>query len=443
MSSTLRRPEACRTGDGGSDSTEVADALFVLNLHTLMGNLGARPAWSPADLALWHRAEKTMPPGSRANGSGPNPAAVNPPLYYAIMAIPYRLFVWLPLLKRVFVLRLFNALCFLATIALTWLVAGEVFGRVRWKQTLAAGVVALEPQLAFMSVVINPDSLLVTLTTAFLLMALRLVIRGPSAGRLLAASALAAAAVLTHGRGLVTLPVLCVAVLASWARHRPSLRQAAGQTALAATPVGIALLLYLAFVSAAGAGAVYGGEVTAINSGSFNLGQFLSSIYQFYFPRLPSLTPRIGPAYGYRQVFINTFYGTFGWLEVTFKQGVYDMLQVASALGVVAFYTACVVRWRALRRSWPAVTVLLSLLVTLLLMLHYVSYRELLGNGGTDPVIVGRYLLPMISLFGLAIAFTAGSLPKRAGPFLGAVILSIGTLLAVGGIGITAARFYG
>ena len=86
---------------------------------------------------------------------------------------------------------------------------------------------------------------------------------------------------------------------------------------------------------------------------------------------------------------------------------------------------------------------MLSLLVTLLLMLHYVSYRALLSNGGTDPLIVGRYLLPMVSLFGLAIAFTVGSLPKRAGPFLGAVILSIGTLLAVGGIGITAARFYG
>ena len=99
------------------------------------------------------------------------------------MAIPYRVFVWLPLLKRLFVLRLFNALCFLATIALTWLWPGEVFGRVRWKQTLAAGVVALEPQLAFMSVGDQPDSLLIALTTAFLLMALRLVIRGPSAGR--------------------------------------------------------------------------------------------------------------------------------------------------------------------------------------------------------------------------------------------------------------------
>ena len=101
-------------------------------------------------------------------------------------------------------------------------------------------------------------------------------------------------------------------------------------------------------------------------------------------------------------MFVNTFFGTFGWLEVTFKPRIYDMLQVLSGLGLLAFYTACIARWRALRRSWPAVAVMLSMLLTLLLMLHYVSYRALLTDGGTDPVIVGRYLcFRSYSLFGL------------------------------------------
>jgi hypothetical protein len=141
-------------------------------------------------------------------------------------------------------------------------------------------------------------------------------------------------------------------------------------------------------------------------------------------------------------VFIDTFYGTFGWLEVAFRPRVYDLLQVFSALGLVGFYTACVVRWRALMRSWPGVVVMLSLLLTLVVFLHYVSYRALIGDQGMDPLITGRYLLPMVSLFGLAIAFTVGSLPRRAGPLVGAVVLSAGVILALGGIGITAARFY-
>ncbi len=98
---------------------------------------------------------------------------------------------------------------------------------------------------------------------------------------------LGAAAALTHGRGLVTVPALW------WRRSprgpdtaRPCARQL-GKAASAATPPVSRSSLYLAFVSAAGAGAVYAGEVTPLNSGAFNLRQFLSSVYQFYFPGCP------------------------------------------------------------------------------------------------------------------------------------------------------------
>jgi hypothetical protein len=382
------------------------------------------------------------PKGSRANGIGANAIAKNPPLYYAVMAIPYRLFVWLPLLKRIFVLRLFNALCYLATIALMWLIAAEIFGPVMWKRTLAAGVVALEPQLAFMSAVINADNLLIALTTAFMLAAIRMVRRGPSMRRVLSASVLCAAAFLTHGRGLVTVPVLAVGLCVAWIAHRPAGRESLRRAAAAVGTLAFAAIAYLAVGRSPGGGGAYGGQVSGLNTSAFNLRQFLSSIYQFYFPRLSSLKPRLGPEYGYRQVFIDTFYGTFGSLEVVFKPRVYDALQVFSALGLVGLYTACVTRARRLLRDWPVVLLLASLLVTQLFFLHYVSYQGLLSNNGADPLIVGRYLLPMISLFGLAIAFTVGSLPRRLGQPLAAVILAAAVLLSLAGIGITAARFY-
>ncbi len=407
----------------GGASTEESEALRWLNLRPLAGNLSARPAWSSADLKIWHEIEHSMRRGSRANGAGENPLAKNPPLYYAAMAIPYRMFVWLPLLKRLFVLRLLSALSYLATIALAWVIAGEVFGPMRWKQT---------------------DSLLIALTTAFLLAALRAVKYGPSMARVLTASGLAGAAVLTHGRGLVTLPVLAVVLLVSWIKYRPAIRETIVKGSAVVGTVGAAFLAYLLLGRASGGSrTLYGGQVGELNSGaSFNLRQFLSSVYQFYFPRLQSLRPRIGPEYGYRQVFINTFFGTFGSLEVMFKQRLYDALQVLSAVGLVGFYTAVITRWRRLWASWPIVVVMLALLLTTLVFLHYVSYRALLGNGGSDPLIVGRYLLPMVSLFGLAVVFTVGSLPRRLGPLVGAVILSIGILLSLTGVGITMARFY-
>jgi hypothetical protein len=430
------------TTGGTPNSSEEQSALNTLNLQSLIGDLGGRPAWTSADLSLWQRTLDSLPAGSRTNGDGPNPLAKNPPLYYALMSVPYRLFLWLPLLKRLFVMRLFNALCFLATILFTWLLAGEVF-TVRWKQTLAAAVVALQPQLAFMSAVINADNLLIALVTAFMYAAVRLVKRGPSTAMVLSASGLAAAAVLTHGRGLVTLPVLAVALLATWLIHRPAPRDALRRGALAAGTVGGAFLAYLLFGRAGGSSSLYGGQVGQLSgSSSFNVKQFLSSIYQFYFPRLTTLQARIGPEYGYRQVFIDTFYGTFGSLEVNLRPRVYDALQVFSAVGLVGLYTALVARRRVLLRALPVVGVLLALLVTNLAFLHFVSYQALLGNGGSDPLIVGRYLLPMVCLFGLAIAFTVGSLPRRAGPILGAVVIAAGVLLSLTGIGMTVGRFY-
>lgn len=424
------------------NSSEEQSALSTLNLRPLIGDLGARPAWSAADLRLWHQAERALPHGSRTDGEGPNAIAKNPPLYYAAMAIPYRMLVWLPLLKRLFLLRLFNALFYLTTVALVWLIAGEIFGRVRWKQTLAAGVVALQPQLAFMSAVINADTLLITLTTAVLFASVRLVTCGPSLGRTLVAGGLTVATMLTHGRGLVTVPVLATALAVGAIRHRIAIGEALRRAAVAATTVAAGFLAYVAFGKSGSAG-IYGGQVSELNTGkSFNLRQFISSIYQFYFPRLPSLRPRIGPEYGYRQVYINTFYGTFGSLEVELKQAIYDVLQVLSGVGLVGLYTAVVARWRRVLASWHVVLVMLSLLVTTVFFLHYVSYRALLGNGGSDPLIVGRYLLPMVALFGLAIAFTAGALPRRLGPLLGAVILAGGVLLSLTAIAITTARFY-
>jgi len=441
LAETGTAPNAA-TGES-PNSTEVHDALLWLNLQPLTGNLSAKPAWSTADLKLWRQAVAAEPKGSRANGSGANAIAKNPPLYYALMAIPYRVFVWLPLLKRIFILRLFNALCYLATIALMWLIAGEIFGPVRWKQTLAAGVVALEPQLAYMSAVINADNLLIALTTAFMLAAIRLVRHGPSMRRVLTAAVLCAAAFLTHGRGLVTVPVFAVGLCVAWIVHRPGRRESLQRASAALGTLVFAALAYLTFGRSPGGGGAYGGQVSGLNStSSFNIRQFLSSIYQFYFPKLSSLQPRLGPEYGYRQVFIDTFYGTFGSLEVVFRARLYDTLQVFSALGLVGLYTACVVRFRRLLRDWPLVLLMLTLLITQLAFLHYVSYQALLSNKGADPLIVGRYLLPMISLFGLAIAFTVGSLPRRLGQPLAAVILSAGILLSLAGIGITAARFY-
>jgi hypothetical protein len=451
LAETGHLPSANGTGDEALEvapgSTEQQEAMNTLLLRPLITNHRVRPAWSSADLSLWHRVENSLPKGSRSHGAQSNPLAKNPPLYYAVMTIPYRAFVWLPLLKRVVVLRLFNMLFYLATIVLMWLIAAEVFGQVRWKQALTTGVVALMPQLSFMSAVINPDNLLIALSTGFLLAALRLVKRGPSPGRVLAPGVLGAAAVLTHGRGLVTLPVLLVALVVTWIKYRPSARHALSLGAAGIAPIVIAFATYGLFGKATGSHSLYGGQVSELNTNAsptagFKVGQFVSTVWNFYFEKFVSLPEKIGPKWGYRQVDIEGFYGGFGSGNVSFPGRVVTALQALTALGLLGLCAAAVACRRQLRRAWPVVVIFLSLLLTTIVFLHYVNYRAVLSRG-TGHLYVGRYMLEMIALFGLAITFTVGALPRRVAALLGSALLGSGALLCITGITVSMFRFYG
>jgi predicted acyltransferase len=102
------------------------------------------------------------------------------------------------------------------------------------------------------------------------------------------------------------------------------------------------------------------------------------------------------------------------------------------------------VRVRAARDRRAAVTVLLVLLIgagAYMLGMHVAAYRSL-ASGSLDPVITGRYLLPLISLYGLALALAVGWLPRRAGAVAGAVALAGLCVLQMGAMGILVERFY-
>ena len=164
-------------------------------------------------------------------------------------------------------------------------------------------------------------------------------------------------------------------------------------------------------------------------------------MWRFYLPALPGMGDRLGPSFGFRQMWIETFYGTFGSLDVRFPSRVYTLLQYGTVLLIGATGAALVARRRQLRREWTVVAALAAIALSLIALVHLVSYLALIDTG--DTLIVGRYGLPLISLVALAIAFVATSLPRRLGPLLAAGVLALGVLLQLGGLGLTVVRFYG
>jgi 4-amino-4-deoxy-L-arabinose transferase-like glycosyltransferase len=419
------------------DSTQTGTALIFMNLAQLAGDVNARPAWSHFEEQKFDQVIKQFGKAGARDGWGPNPLAKNPPLYYAYEAIPYKIGSVGSYWDRLIVMRLASGLLFLITVLCAWLAAAEIFATV-WPRLVAAGCVALLPQMTFLSGTVNADNLLVAVWSVFAVAALRLVRRGPTLGRTLAVCGLAILSGLTHGRGLAIAGPLAVALVVAFARARPPWRQTVRWLGAGLGLLAVAGLAYRAFL--APAGGAYGGEVN-VSAPGFNVRQLITDTWQFYFPKLPFMDLRQGPSYGYRQVFIESFFGRFATLEIDYPTAVYDLIQDVCAMGLAGLVAAVIARWSAVRAHWPQVAVLVAMTVSMLALLQTASYRAL--RTGVDPLITGRYLLPLIVVFGCTVAFAVSSLRPRIAAALGTLVLAGLLALNLSGLMLTLARFYG
>lgn len=413
-------------------------ALFSLNLAAIAQNPLARPDWSDAQVEPFEEAERGLTRQQRAAGEGANPVARNPPLYYAAGAAAWRV---APggFFARVFAMRIVSGLMLLAAVAFTWLLAGEVFRR-QLAQTVAASFVALTPMSGFLGGIVNPDIASLAIWAAFLWLALRTVRLGPTPGRTALLTLAAVAGVLTHGRNLPIVVLLAIALVTAWLYNRTPVRELAkGAASAAVTALGGALIFTL--ISSSSAGGNYGGVANLNNTAAFNIRQFFSSIWQFYLPKLSIMEPRVGPDYGYRQLFIEQFLGgDFASHEVFLPLSAYDIVQIAAGAAAIALYTVFVLNWRTLRARWPATVILASAAVGLVLFLHLASYRNLIGGG--DPLITGRYLLPIAPVIGVGLGAIISGLPRRLAPVAAGALTGALFILALAAVTLSFERFY-
>jgi hypothetical protein len=416
-----------------SESTEEGTLYYGLNLAPILLHPEGKPTFSAVD-RLQAQLDK-LPAAARKNGTGPNAAANYPPVYYVYEAVAYDLSPSRSLLGRLFFMRLATTALLVATVWLTWLVAAELFART-WVRTLATGMVALQPKLGFGGGIINPDMMLVLVATGALLMGLRLVRHGPTLGRVLWLAVFAGVGTLVHPRGLFLPPFAVIALGIALGRAWPGRRRALG---FGAAVVGIAFACVA--ISVAWSQSHAGSAISENPVGGFSARQFLSYLWQFYLPKLGVMDPKVGPpGYGYRQIYIDSYFSAFASFSVSYRLVILDLLQALAGIGLVALWTTIVARWSTVLARWREVAVCVVFFVGLMSLLHLVSYMNL--RGSTDPVLTGRYLLPAVALYGCAIAWVASSLPRRWGVALAGVLLGGALLLAVGGVGLSLDRFY-
>jgi 4-amino-4-deoxy-L-arabinose transferase-like glycosyltransferase len=378
------------------------------------------PSWSRSDYRNYLRANSRSE-ADRSDGGGASTASGNPPLYYLVAAAGYLVDGGGTAFGRLYAIRLEGVVLLLLTALGAWLLAGETFGRRRLPQLVTAATATLLPMSSFISTDVTPDALMITEWTFALWLGSRVINRAARTADVAALCAITAAAILTKSSSYAFVPGLLLAVALGLARRPagqrlPRIPALTGCGAVLAAPV----VAWLAVSRSVGGTAI--SQVYTAGR-PFNVRQFLSYVWQFYLPRLPFMIRfRLTPQLPLNQIWIDQGAGSFGWLDVSLPTWAYNVAKVA--LGVLTVSSVWfVARLRGLRRLGLLGFYLLSLLA-LLAVLHVTEYRQTLGGGTT--FLQGRYLLPAVSLLGLAVALLVTRLPRPTrAPAAGLVMVGL------------------
>jgi hypothetical protein len=429
------------TKSKGFFSLEEQTALEDLHLKQVAERPENQPISSRAqeqtlqrDLA---RVARTSERGSEFAGV----ATAQPPLYYALEAIPYRLAAGGSLLDRVALMRLLSALMGGLTALFTFLFVREVLPRDPRAWTVAGLGVALVPLLGFMSGAVNPDAMLYAVTAALFYMLARAFRSGLPRKRALAFGALIAVGLATKLNFVGIAPgalagLVALSVREARRRGARAFVSLALALALAATPV----IGYVAAHLAEGAPAL-GVVSNAAGTTSGSLSGELSYIWQLYLPALPGTHNYFAGVLSTQRIWFDGYVGLYGWLDTTFPAWVYELALLPALLIAGLCLRALIESRSAMRARWLELGVYCLMCAGLLVLLGADSYRSIPRVNAEYGQV--RYLLPLLPLLGVVLALAVRGAGRRWGPSCAGAIIMLFLAHDIFSQLQTLARFYG
>jgi 4-amino-4-deoxy-L-arabinose transferase-like glycosyltransferase len=380
-------------------------------------------------------------------GSGDALSATNnPPLYYALEAVPYKLASGGSVLDRLAAMRVLSALMAAVSVLLIYLFLSELLPAYPWAWAAGALVAAFQPLFGFMSGGVNNDNLLYLAAAGVLWGLARTFRRGlaPVNGALI--GGFLGAGVVTKFALLGFAPAAAAGVLVALRRGWPgdrgrAVRGAAWALAFACAPV-LAYLLLNRLVWHRGAIPGGIGSVSAAPGASlhFNFREELSHIWQLF---LPPVAMRHQFSYlPLWKTWFKGFYGRLGWLDYKFVYHFYVGALIVS-LGFLALALAEIVRRRrAFVRRVAEFAVYLLALAGVCVAIGVESYREMIQTAGAGQFEQARYLLPLLALYAAIAALASRAGGRRWGPAIAAIIVACAIGHDLAAQMITVARYY-
>jgi 4-amino-4-deoxy-L-arabinose transferase-like glycosyltransferase len=435
----------------GSGPNALSDAENGLATATGAGpeELGAAPMQMSTTVDRHYLAQLTHE--SQSDGGGNNNASGYPPAYYLLDTLGYELAgPQASIIDHFYAASLFSIVFLLLTTIGVWLLAGELTGRRRELQLVAAACVGLWPMVTFISASVNPDALLYASWTWVLWMGVVILRRGLTARRGAAFAGLIALAMLTKASTLALLPAaIFVLAVGMWRLRRRAIQRAliAGGLTLAVFAIPVATWDVAAHLAAHHAGY---GQTTVITGPirSFNIREFLSYVWEYYLPRLPGQQPHyldlpVISSYPAYEVWVASGWAAFGWVDVWFPHGIYPLfLAITILVGVASAAKLARVTLhnrrspQLLAQGVPIAIFFALAFIVLLGGLHLSEYNM----GG--PFNQGRYLFPLAGLAGCAVALALTVLPRRLLPAGVGVVLGGLVVFQFACLGLEAGFYY-
>jgi 4-amino-4-deoxy-L-arabinose transferase-like glycosyltransferase len=434
-------------GAGAQYSPEEQDTLEALDFFSVIGRAGQRGILTPTEDHTLRALLATHP--SPLGEGGASSATNQPPLYYALEAVPYLLSPSHDILTRLALMRLLSALMAACTVLAVFLFLRELLPRTPWAWTVGALMVAFQPTFDFIAAGVHGDNLLFLTATLTFLVLLRTYRRGLTTRRAVALGAIVAAGVLTKLTFIALLPGIALALLLLGWRARPrgtgrALRMVALAVAVAAVPVALYALLNV--VAWHRGGATAGGFAGATNNalpggGAVTLRETLDYTWQLYLPKLWFMNHTFFAEDPIWITWLDGSIGHFGWLDYTFPAWVYndglDILYALLALALVGL-----IRARAAIRPMLGIFACFGVMALGLLgAIGYAGIRYQLSTG--YPFAQARYLFPLVVFYALFIVLAARALPRRWAPLLGALLVVLAMVHGLFAETLTISRYYG
>jgi Predicted membrane protein (DUF2142) len=371
-------------------------------------------------------------------------ATSEPPLYYALELIPYYAGSGGTVLDRLALMRLLSVLTAGLTTFFVFMFVRETLPGTPWAWTVGGLGVAFAPLLGLMGGSVNSDTLLYTVSAALFYCLARGFRRGltPKLAVLTGAAIAIGLTTKLNFIGLLPGAVLGLVVLTVRARRR-------GERGRAYRSLGLGLLtaaslpgVYVATNLLTGR-AAYGtlSNSVASTTGKSSLLSELSYIWQFYLPRLPGMHSYFPGIFTPVKFWINGFVGLYGWVDTVFPAWVYKVALVPVGLLAILFVSGLLKSRSSFRGRLSELSVYGVMLIGLGSLVGASDYLEYPLASGS--YVQPRYLLPVLALYGAALAVTARGAGRRWGPVVGAAIVVLFIAHDVFSQLIEISRFYG